>query len=164
MRVFVCVRVHADASQRHVRCMCMRAQSQASVCSPQKHSFFFIFREAALKDKVSGQVSSAGQPDASLSQALSRPRHSTPPPLYHHYHPTLSSAALSHSCSGNSCPVLSPAVLWDQMQSSHHTFPKKQQQTHTKKKKLLSTMDSCLTSFKITCYTITQRTLERKLC
>lgn len=86
---------------------------------------FFIFREAALKDKVSGQVSSAGQPDASLSQAFSRLHHSTP--LYHHYHPTFLSAALSHSCSGNFCPVLSPAGLWDQMRFSHHTSPPKKQ-------------------------------------
>lgn len=135
------LRMHVEACERRVRCMCMRAQSQASVCSQQKHSFlfFFIFREAALKDKVSGQVSSAGQPDASLSQALSCP-----------HHPTLSSVALSHSCSGNFCPVLSPAALWDQMQFSHHTFPPQ---------KIYFTLDTCLfispAAFKITCYTIT---------
>lgn len=82
---------------------------------------FFIFREAAQKDKVSGQVSSAGQPDASLSQALSPCVLTIPPPpppvlLYHHYHPTLSSAALSLiPVVGILCPVLSPPMLWDQM-------------------------------------------------
>lgn len=34
----------------------------------------FIFRGATLKDKVSGQVSSPGQPDANLSQALLHPQ------------------------------------------------------------------------------------------
>lgn len=38
----------------------------------------FIFRGATLKDKVSGQVSSPGQPDANLSQALLHPQLSFP--------------------------------------------------------------------------------------
>lgn len=60
--------------------MCVRTcvQSQAGHLLSAEASLY-IFRGAALKDKVSGQVSSPGQPDANLSQPLLHPQLSFPP-------------------------------------------------------------------------------------
>lgn len=52
--------------------MCMCAVSGRHLLSAE--ASLFIFRGATLKDKVSGQVSSPGQPDANLSQALLHPQ------------------------------------------------------------------------------------------
>lgn len=63
---------------------CVCACSYVYVCAVSgRHllsaeAFLFIFRGATLKDKVSGQVSSPGQPDANLSQALLDPQLSFP--------------------------------------------------------------------------------------
>lgn len=117
--VFMFVRVHADGCERHVRCMCMRAQSQASVCSQQKHSFLFLEKllwktKCLVRFLAQGSLTPAS-PKRSSVLTIPPPFPITTTTSNHHHHPTLSSAAHSHSCNGNSCPVLSPAVLWDQM-------------------------------------------------
>lgn len=57
--------------------VCTCVQSQAGHLLSAEASLY-IFRGAALKDKVSGQVSSPGQPDANLSQPLLHPQLSFP--------------------------------------------------------------------------------------
>lgn len=64
----------AKGRRRENVCACVYVCTVSGRHLLSAEASLFIFRGATLKDKVSGQVSSPGQPDANLSQALLHPQ------------------------------------------------------------------------------------------